>query len=997
MDRFAQIAATGALSKPEQTHVLNHLHPLPPPEISHHDLPAGRGEKIICPVFDEKQAYEDFLARKAAFRAHYLPFLQNYARTPGSTRTEIPLTDFSYRKETDADRTDFSLPLSGGGEWEKITLPHYVGPEGRWNAFYRTALSLDKKDPEKEYFLHFEAVDYIAEVYLNGRLVCRHEGFFASFDVRLTDHIRTGENILLVVVKNDYTTHGVDLPDTKHFYGKKIYAATHLGYDEPTLGWHHNPAGAGIYGKVAFVTAPVCRITDVFARPDIDAGAVSILTTVRNESTAAKKCRIFYTVEGRNFHGVCTEKTEGRLDPLTVEENYARISFSLPDFRLWTQDEPWLYALTVTLTDENGDLIDERQTHFGMRKFHMDRESKPNKGAYYFNNRRIMLRGTNEMGHLPRAVMEGNYGQLLDDIYAAKAAHINYYRMTQRPVLDDIYTYFDMTGMLCQTDFPLFSSIKCSVVGEALRQVDEMEKHVRNHPCCFLDTFCNELFDPLEAPWHVGEDQHNLLREDAERFFRAAREVVLINNPDRVIKYIEGDYAPIDETDGISDFHFYSFWYISHMLPGGMFRRGYLPKIRPGVMTGCGEYGVDGLDRFDLLKKYCPAAWLPEKDTDPWSPKPIAKGQCYPMHGDFFPEKDCARDWIAASRDYQAKTIKEYVHILRRRADMVESTAVHLLIDAWPCGWTKTLIDVDRIPKPAFYAFAEASIPLRCSLRRDRYAVYAGERIAPELWVFNDYPDGKPVSFRASASLDGEVLATYAGKATASACGADYLGDLAVTLPQNLTGTLTFTVAMDGADGTTYDEIRYDVKRQFTKSRVTPTVYGDAFRQISRLCAGETTDKILFADCAAYEKDRAKIEAAVENGARLVLYLGGDASVFGERIPVTGCTKNFVAVAPTPFTEDIGEEEFQNFYNADADYQDLTARGTFFWEGSEEILYSFIDSPDPRYALHKKHALVAARKKIGKGEVICTTLSALSGCIGHNPVLDGFFKKLIEK
>ena len=102
----------------------------------------------------------------------------------------------------------------------------------------------------------------------------------------------------------------------------------------------------------------------------------------------------------------------------------------------------------------------------------MDEKSMP-KGAFYLNNERIVLRGTNEMGHLPLCVMRGDYEQLIDDILIAKVANLNFYRMTQRPVHDEIYTYFDMLGMLCQSDFPLFSYLKPSAVGEALKPLSD--------------------------------------------------------------------------------------------------------------------------------------------------------------------------------------------------------------------------------------------------------------------------------------------------------------------------------------------------------------------------------------------------------------------------------------------------------------------------------------------------------------------------------------------
>ena len=160
------------------------------------------------------------------------------------TDNTLAIVDFSYRKETDEDKADFTRVLNGEGEWEQIKIPHYVGPDGRWNAFYRAELCLDKKEEGKYYLLDFEAVDYIAEVYINGRMAGRHEGFFAPFSVNITDYIHTGKNTLLIVVKNDVTSTAVTIDGYAH-YGDKIYGATHFGYNEPILGWHHCPAGAG--------------------------------------------------------------------------------------------------------------------------------------------------------------------------------------------------------------------------------------------------------------------------------------------------------------------------------------------------------------------------------------------------------------------------------------------------------------------------------------------------------------------------------------------------------------------------------------------------------------------------------------------------------------------------------------------------------------------------------------------------------------------------------
>ena len=993
-DRFIQIAAGGKKMNGE----VKRMAEIPPLPIKHNVLqPQKMQFGITMSAFNEEKAYKSFLQEKADLREYYAPYLKNYARSV--TENTLLITDFAYRKETEEDKADFSRVLKGEGEWKQVKIPHYDGPDGRWNAFYRTELSLYKKQEGKSYLLDFEAVDYIAEVYINGRMAGHHEGFFAPFSVNVTDYIHEGKNVLLVVVKNDVTSTAVQVDGYSH-YGDKIYGATHFGYDEPKLGWHHCPAGAGIFGKVKMAVAGTRRITNLFVRPDIDQGKITVHTTVFSYAYKTLKGKVTYTIEGRNFKQIIFEDREGKTDPFTVNENYLTETFDLPDFKLWTQHTPYLYAVTVTLYDENDDVVDEKQTHFGMRKFHMDENSTP-KGAFYLNNERIVLRGTNEMGHLPLCVMRGDYEQLIDDILIAKVANLNFYRMTQRPVHDEIYTYFDMLGMLCQSDFPLFSYLKPSAVGEALKQVREMEIHTRNHPSVILETFCNETLD--KTAW--GKEQYNLSRYEIEKFFNAAKEVVEIYNPDRVIKYCEGDYAPLEQTHGISDFHCYTYWYVSHGMPSGKLQKGYLPPIRPDWMTGCGEFGVDGLDRWELMQKYCPTEWLPATQDEPWSPKPIAKEQCYVLHGDFFPEQNTAREWIAASRDWQRKAIKDYVHILRRRVDYIESTAVHLLIDAWPCGWTKTLVDVDRIPKPAYYVFKEASIPVRLSLRRDKYVVYTGDSVTTELYALNDTAKDLAVKAKVSVYFNGEEIASYATENMATGVACTYLNEIITKIPEGKTGTIKVVARLENGNEITYDEVEYVVKDKVQKASVTPMLCGERVQAVAKVCDGAQTENVVFVDDDYFYEHQKELEEKAEKGCRLIIVTNKPLNVLGEDIVFRVHTleeevraNNFVARSTeSKFTQEFAEMDFQNFYNAKTDYQDLTAWFKFEWSDCEEILYTFEDTSDPKYALHKKHKMIAALKKHGKGEVIITTLSCLDGCLGCNPALDKLIVNLIEK
>lgn len=993
LDRFINIAAGGKKLNSE----VPRLEEIPPLELNRVEIEKDDCIVTAPPVFNEEKAYKDYLLEKENLKNYYRPFFKNHARKPAQVKTVTPLNDFLYRKEEVEDTKDFSRVLNFKGDFETVTIPHYVGPEGRWNAFYLKKLNFDNIDTSKAYVLDFEAVDYIGEVYINGRLAGRHEGFFAPFKVEITNYIHVGENDLVIVVKNEPTTNGTDI-NGKRSFGDKIYAATHLGYDEPELGWHHCPSGAGIIGKVDLVIANKQRVTDIFVRPNIDKGEITVKTTIFNYLYGSEDLKVFYTVEGRNFKETVFENIEGKVNYLSVNTNYLSQTFKLENFKLWTTNEPWLYQITVKITDLNGNIIDEEQTHFGMRKFFMDENSTP-KGKFYLNNERIMLRGANEMGHLTRTVMENNDEQLFDDIITAKVCNLNYYRMTQRPVFTKVYDFFDMTGMLCQNDFPLFAYLKPSAVGEALKQVDEMELLVRNHPSVIVDTFCNETLDI--TAW--GHEQFNLSRYDIEKFFNAAREVVHIANPDRVIKYCEGDYAPLPKTYGISDFHTYTFWYISHGLPSGKFSKGYLPPIRKDWMTGCGEYGADGLDTLELMRKYCPKDWLPESDDEPWAPNRIAKAQCYAMGASFFPEQDYIKDWIRESRKHQVFATKELTHILRRRADYIESTAIHLLIDAWPCGWTKTLIDVDRMPKPAFYAYKEALIPLRVSLRQDMFTVYSGDTIKGEVYALNDYPTQEDFTVKLNLLLNGKRVEGYKVKVKANGVSSDYIGEINYKLPNDFVGKVEIIAEAEGRE-VTYDNLTYVVKPKFNKATKTPVIYGESLQSIKGLCEGEVDKNIVFTEVNYFIENQQQLEDFAKNGGKLIVVTNRPLNILDEDVNFRIHTleeevgaSNWVDRNPNSvYTKEFDQMDFKNFYNAKKDYQDLTCWFKFNWKGAKEVLFTYKDTGEEKYRLHKKHEMVFAEKKHGKGSVCLTTLSCIDGCVGYNPVLDKFIVNVIE-
>ena len=988
-----------------------------------------RCDKVVDKPY--KEMLIEFNKDLEKLREKFKPFMSDFTPQTGTIRKSGELKEFQFRYEDERDRSDITRVLSGEGEWEKVSIPDDRGPVGKWTGYYRTVFTYVKPSGEKRIFIKFLGVDYISNLYLNNRYVGSHEGFFASFEFDVTDFIRYDkDNVLVVEVKNDLPTVGLD---DENLNGDKLYAATGMGWDDPEVGWHHCPPGAGIYNRVVVEEREGVFLHSVFIRPDIDDSSVEVRVQVYSTANINREIKLFLSIYPRNFDDkyIVDIPIEG-VEPAGPGMNYYRFRLDIPGCRLWQCDEPWLYTARVKLETDDGKATDEKDTVFGMRKFQMDErderderdEKAEEKGMLYLNNNPVILRGANDMGHMQQCVIKGDSDQLADDILIAKLVNMNYYRFTQRPVQEEIYHYCDMLGMMNQTDFPLFGYLRRNQFTEGLRQVGEMERHIRNHPSSIMITYINEPF-PLSE--HRLGHRH-LYRDELEAFFEAADRVIKVENPDRVIKHVEGDYDPPTGT-GLSDFHCYNLWYTNHALPVGKLYRGYLPATKKDWKTGCGEYGTEGLDNYDVMMNYYPKEWLPTGKNEKWTPDLIVKSQTNSMHGDWFEEQYNIKDWIRESQKHQAFATTLMTDALRRRSDKVVSTAIHLLIDAWPSGWMKVLVGVDRIPKPSYFAYMKSLEPVRVNLRCDRWKVYADETIKVEAWFLNDTAYDYTGCKIAATSRDEERdYQSFEISCEGKAVSPSYAGTLKVRMP-GIKGRrkLYLDVRLQDSCGKVLNTERFTFevfeKRKFKPGGVVAYLGEKAGILLNDLGVAAvdfntgTDFDVVFISCVdGYNRQREIICEKIKKGAKAIFIRpdnGEPGWEFNERVfsykyifshkDIGGVNykdiNGLFFIARDNRNDMTGEflpDDFSYWYNADKDMIDFIAVSYIDSQEITPLLFTYEKPGFTDTKKGKKRKLsIAGEMKYGDGRVIFMSL-CLEGRIGFNPVLDYFMGKLTE-
>ncbi len=1017
-DKFADIGT-------RQYQTREHLLTVPqPPELPDITLSVTHDPNAVFMRKEAISTSKELYAELEKLREQFTPFMQDLAPEMENLRIHVPIEEMSWRIENENDRKDFLSTLQGKGSWEKVSIPHYGAPLGRAVTYYFKKINLDQKMIDKgSLFLCFKGVDYKAAVFFNGNLCGEHEGFFAPFEFNISTLAKSGENTILVKVENDYTTTGGEDDKGNNIVGDKIYGATGPGYDNPQTGWHHCPAGMGIYQDCYIEARSPLHINDLYVRPILKDSIAEAWVEINNFEQYPEEVTLKLSIYGQNFEetvvkdidyipsttyipgvGDLAKPSDWQKEKLKMGYgvNYLKIPVKMKDFRLWDTRQPWLYQLQVKLYNSNGDLLDTQTQQFGMRSFEMDIVSIP-KGKMYLNGEMIRLRGANTMGHMQQCVIRKDWKQLRDDILLARLCNMNYLRLTQRPVQPEIYEYMDKLGMLNQTDLPLFGGLRRNQFAEVVKQAEEMERLVRIHPSTIMVSYINERFPNAEG--HPQRSFSDI--NEYYRLFKALDQAVLLNNPDRVIKAGDGDYDP--PSPGLPDSHCYNTWYNGHGLGLGEMYKGYWQPVKPDWLYGCGEFGAEGLDPVNVMKKYYPKEWLPKdkEDEQNWTANRIVRAQTHRFHYMWYNTQHSLEDWVEASQDYQAWAVKFATETFKRDSRMV-SFAVHLFIDAWPSGWMKTIMDVDRQPKKAYFAYRNALEPLMVSVRSDRSKFFSGEESGFEIWLCNDL-NISPKNYLIKYQIENNGKVVFANQTNAEIPinSSRFQGVIKYKLPKVSKRTnYTLRIALFNEKGESVSQNHFDFEVFTIPKAINQSAFiiGDIDGKAAAICKEsgiETTTNwkdatvILVDDFSKYSAIQTELIAEVEKGKKIIFLElpSGTYNVAGSDVTVDKTNMgNYYFVSPEtdhPRVKNFEPFDFRFWYDSEKEIISPILSYTFTGDNWVPILISGASN----WLADKGTVMAVGEMKKGKGSLIICEVDLLNK-IGVNPAAREFVKVL---
>ena len=322
--------------------------------------------------------------------------------------------------------------------------------------WYKRAITKPDITGDERVLLHFGAVDWQATVYLNGKEIGGHTGGYQNFSFDITDALKDGENELEVSVF-DPTDQGINP------HGKQVLNPENIMYT----------ASSGIWQTVWMETVPPAYINNIRITPDIDKGNLKLEVI-----TAGKEGD--YSIEAVGSNG---KKVKGKPN--------TQLSLPVPNARLWSPDQPYLYNLNVKLLYK-GKVIDTIGSYFGMRKIEVKKDEKGVE-RLFLNNKYTYHLGVLDQGFWPEGLYTAPTDEALKfDIMAIRNMGYNTIRKHIKLEPARWYYHADKAGMLVWQDMVTCANDKQDAKTQFEKENKENIAQLYNYPSIVIWVLFNE-------------------------------------------------------------------------------------------------------------------------------------------------------------------------------------------------------------------------------------------------------------------------------------------------------------------------------------------------------------------------------------------------------------------------------------------------------------------------------------------------------------------------
>ena len=375
----------------------------------------------------------------------------------------------------DGDSTDYSSASVDTRNWEHVSIPHtprveplVVNDQWQGTCWYRKEFSLPHSWKEKRIFLRFEGAMNVADVWINGQHVARHQGGYLPFVIDLTACAAfNGDNVL--TVKLDNRDNPVTGPKPLHLLDFNTYG--------------------GIYRNVHLFAKPLLHITDpIFAGreasggifvsfPEVNAkqALLKVQTHVSNTDSRERQFRIVNRLYLKEKLILTGEGPTFILDA-GQDQAYTEV-LTVKNPALWSPEQPSLYRLESSL-EHGGTMVDRVNTTLGIKWMEFRGQQ------FYLNGNPVRLMGVNRHQEYPFIGYALSDSAQYRDARMIREAGFNYVRLSHYPHARAFMEACDQLGILTIDAIPgwQYFNPDTSFREQVFQTVRDLIRRDRNHP-----------------------------------------------------------------------------------------------------------------------------------------------------------------------------------------------------------------------------------------------------------------------------------------------------------------------------------------------------------------------------------------------------------------------------------------------------------------------------------------------------------------------------------
>lgn len=332
------------------------------------------------------------------------------------------------------------------------------------SVWYKRKIEIPENWKNKRIFINFGAVDFLANVWINGQHLGHHTGGYTPFCFEITPFLKK-ENFLVV---NAYD-------DNRSFTQPCGKQSTKYG----SYGCYYTRS-TGIWQTVYLHATGKSYIKQLEIHPDFDTGQVLFMIDIVGEGVV----KISVYADNRT---ICETSTAG-AGPVFA-------TCAIRNFIPWNVENPFLYNVKISLFAKN-EKQDEVHSYFGFRKI----EIKGKK--ILLNGKPVFMRLVLDQGYYPDGIYTAPDEQsLVDDIKIAKQLGFNGARLHQK-IFEPLFLYFaDRLGYLVWDEYPNWGIKNRASHETASILIDEWTDVIKrdiSHPSIIGWCVLNETHQPQD-------------------------------------------------------------------------------------------------------------------------------------------------------------------------------------------------------------------------------------------------------------------------------------------------------------------------------------------------------------------------------------------------------------------------------------------------------------------------------------------------------------------